>query len=157
MNWSTENINDQKGKTVLITGANTGLGYQTALELAKKNAFVILVGRNAEKIDQAIADIQKQYPSAKLEAGIADLSDLESVSNFADSIKKKHNQLDVLINNAGVMFPPASKTKNGYELQFGVNFIAHFALTASLFDLIDTTKGGRVVTLSSIAHKKWCY
>jgi len=82
-----------------------------------------------------------------------DLSDLKSVKSFAESICNKHNQLDILINNAGVMFPPSSKTKDGYELQFGVNFMAHFALTAHLFELINSTKNSRVVTLSSIAHK----
>lgn len=153
MNWTTENIADQSGKTILITGANTGLGFQTALELAKKNAFVILAGRNTEKINQAIDKIKAEVPNAKLEAGIVDLSDLKSVKLFSESIKSKHKRLDVLINNAGVMFPPPSKTKDGYELQFGVNYMAHFALTAYLFELIQSTKNSRVVTLSSIAHK----
>lgn len=153
MNWTTDTIKDQSGKTVLITGANTGLGFQTALELAKKNAFVILAGRSADKINKAIADIKVEVPTAKLEAGIVDLSDLESVQKFADSIVEKHDRLDILINNAGVMFPPPSKTKGGYELQFGVNFMAHFALTARLFKLLNSTNNSRVVTLSSIAHK----
>lgn len=153
MSWTKDNINDQTGKTVLITGANTGLGFQTALELAKKNAFVILAGRSEKKINQAIIDIKKDIPTAKLATGIVDLSDLKSVKTFADQIIEKHKRLDVLINNAGVMFPPASKTKDGFELQFGVNFIAHFALTAHLFELINSTKNSRIVTLSSIAHK----
>jgi NAD(P)-dependent dehydrogenase (short-subunit alcohol dehydrogenase family) len=153
MNWTKVNLKDQSGKTVLITGANTGLGFQTALELAKKNAFVILAGRSEEKINQAIVTIQNEIPTAKLEAGIVDLSDLKSIKDFADKIIEKHYRLDILINNAGVMFPPASTTKDGFELQFGVNFIAHFALTAHLFELIDSTKDGRIVTLSSIAHK----
>lgn len=153
MNWTNENLKDQTGKTFLITGANTGLGFETALELANKNAFVILAGRNSDKINQAISAIKKQNPEAKLEAGIVDLSDLKSVKTFAESILEKHNRLDVLINNAGVMFPPASKTNDGYELQFGVNFMAHFALTAYLFPLIDATKDSRIVTLSSLAHK----
>jgi NAD(P)-dependent dehydrogenase (short-subunit alcohol dehydrogenase family) len=153
MNWTKDNIKDQTGKTILITGANTGLGFQTALELAKKNAFVILAGRSEEKINQAIVDIKKKIPTAKLEAGIVDLSDLKSVKTFSQNIVAKHKRLDVLINNAGVMFPPASKTKDGFELQIGVNFIAHFALTAYLFELINSTKDSRIVTLSSIAHK----
>ena len=152
MNWTKDNIKDQTRKTVLITGANTGLGFQTALELAKKNAFVILAGRSAEKINQAIENIKKELPTAKLEAGIVDLSDLKSVKSFAENVIKNHSRLDVLINNAGVMFPPASTTKDGFELQFGVNFIAHFALTAHLFELINSTKDSRIVTLSSIAH-----
>ena len=153
MSWTTENIKDQSGKIILITGANTGLGFQTALELAKKNAYVILAGRSSDKVNKAIADIIVKVPSAKLEAGIVDLSDLGSVKKFADTILKKHQRLDVLINNAGVMFPPPSKTKDGYELQFGVNYMAHFALTAHLFKLIKSTKNSRIVTLSSIAHK----
>lgn len=153
MNWTKEKLQDQDGKTVLITGANTGLGYQTALELAKKNALVILAGRSSDKINQAILDIKKEVPTAQLEAGIVDLSDLESVKKFAESMIEKHSRLDILINNAGVMFPPPSKTKDGYELQFGVNFMAHFALTAYLFKLIEATPNSRVVTLSSIAHK----
>lgn len=152
MNWTAENIKNQNGKTILITGANTGLGYQTALELVKKGAFVILAGRSADKIDQAIQDIIKIVPNAKLEAGIVDLSDLKSVKIFAESIIAKHDRLDVLINNAGVMFPPAGTTKDGYELQFGVNFMAHFALSAYLFPLINTTTNSRIVTLSSLAH-----
>ena len=153
MNWTKDNIKDQTGKTILITGANTGLGFQTALELAKTNAFVILAGRSEEKIYQAIENIKKESPTAKLEAGLVDLSDLKSVRTFSEKIVDKHNRLDVLVNNAGVMFPPASKTKDGFELQFGVNFIAHFALTAHLFELINATKDSRIVTLSSIAHK----
>lgn len=153
MNWTIDNLKDQSGKTILITGANTGLGFQTALELAKKNAYVILAGRNVDKINQAIIDIKEEYPAAQLEPGVVDLSDLQSVKIFADTILTKHNRLDVLINNAGVMFPPASKTKQGYELQFGVNYMAHFALTAYLSELISATKNSRIVTLSSIAHK----
>ncbi|GAA5219388.1 oxidoreductase [Membranihabitans marinus] len=153
MNWTIDNLKDQSGKTILVTGANTGLGFQTALELAKKNAYVILAGRNVDKINQAIIDIKEEYPAAQLEPGVVDLSDLQSVKIFADTILTKHNRLDILINNAGVMFPPASKTKQGYELQFGVNYMAHFALTAYLFELITATKDSRIVTLSSIAHK----
>ena len=153
MNWTKENIQSQSGKTILITGANTGLGFQTALELAKKEALVIVTGRNEIKINAAIEHIKQECPTAKLEAGIVDLSDLSSVETFSKSVIKKHNRLDVLINNAGVMFPPPSTTKEGYELQFGVNFIAHFALTALLFQLLNATPNSRVVTLSSIAHK----
>ncbi len=153
MDWTTKHLTDQTGKVFLITGANTGLGFQTALELAQKNAHVILAGRNADKIEQALSDIKHTVPNAKVEAGIVDLSNIASVTIFAKSIVEKHNRLDALINNAGVMFPPASKTKDGYELQFGVNFMAHFALTTHLFPLLRQTPNSRVVTLSSIAHK----
>ncbi|MCT4664171.1 MAG: oxidoreductase [Flavobacteriales bacterium] len=153
MNWNPSQIPNQNGKTVLITGANTGLGFQTALEFAKKNASVIMAGRNEQKIQLAISQIKSKIPNAQLEAGIVDLSDLDSVKNFAQEILQNHEQLDILINNAGVMFPPASKTKQGYEMQFGVNFLSHFALTAHLYDLLNSTSNSRVVTLSSIAHK----
>lgn len=153
MNWTKENLKDQTGKTVLITGANTGLGFQTALELAKSNAHVILAGRNEVKINQAIENIKKEFPLAKLEPGIVNLSDLKSVKSFAESVIKNNTRLDILINNAGVMFPPAGKTSDGFELQFGVNYIAHFALTAYLFELISSTKNSRIITLSSIAHR----
>src|SRR5690606_38639685 len=153
MNWTTHNLKDQNGKTVLVTGANTGLGFQTALELAKKNALVIVAGRNSDKINLAISAIKDEYPAAKLEAGIVDLSDLDSVKTFGETINKTYRRLDILINNAGVMFPPPGKSKQGFELQFGVNFLAHFLLTASLFELINATPESRIVTLSSIAHK----
>jgi NAD(P)-dependent dehydrogenase (short-subunit alcohol dehydrogenase family) len=152
MNWTKDEMQSQKGKLFLVTGANTGLGYQTALELAKKDAEVVLAGRSAEKINAAIEQILSEYPFARLKAGIVDLSSLESVREFASTIKAEHNKLDVLINNAGVMFPPPSLTKDGYELQFGVNYMAHFLLTAELFDLLKNTPNSRVVTLSSIAH-----
>lgn len=153
MNWTSENIKSQQGKTVLITGANTGLGFETAKELALKGAHVILVGRNPQKIDDAIAKIKSNYPIASLEAGIVDLMDLQSVKGFASSILDKHTRLDVLINNAGIMFPPPGLTKDGFESQFGVNYIAHYVLTAGVFPLLKSTNNSRVVTLSSIAHR----
>ena len=153
MNWTTDQIKDQGGKVFLVPGANTGLGFETARALAKKNAFVILAGRDQHKIYQAVLNIRAEKPEARLEAGLVDLSDLSSVQAFAESILAKHQRLDVLVNNAGVMFPPPGKTKDGFELQFGVNFIAHFALTARLLPLLKKTPGSRVVTLSSIAHK----
>lgn len=153
MNWTTENIDNQQGKNFLVTGANTGLGFQTALELAKKGGHVILAGRNSKKIEDAIQQILAEHPTANLEKGIVDLSDLQSVKDFAKTVKTTHQKLDVLINNAGVMFPPPGKTKDGYELQFGVNYMAHFLLTFELMDLLKNADNGRVVTLSSIAHK----
>ena len=118
MNWTKDNIKDQSGKTILITGANTGLGFQTALELAKKNAFVILAGRSNKKINQAILDIKKAFPTAKLEAGIVDLSDLESVKYFAKEIINKHNRLDVLINETLNVSQPVSSTTSKSAIAF---------------------------------------
>lgn len=153
MHWTKENMDNQKGKTFLITGANTGLGYETALELAKKEGHIILAGRDAQKLEEAKNNIIKEVPNALLEVALIDLADLDSVKQGAKAILISHTRLDVLINNAGVMFPPPSKTKQGYELQFGVNFLAHFLLTQLLFPLLNATAGSRVVTLSSIAHK----
>lgn len=152
MNWTTANIKSQKGKVFLVTGANSGLGFETALELAKKDGHIILAGRNEEKINEAIVKIQKVYPGASLEPGVVDLSDLRSVRTFAQTIKSRHSHLDVLINNAGIMFPPPGLTKDGYESQFGVNYMAHFLLTFELLVLLKNGPNSRVVTLSSIAH-----
>ncbi len=153
MNWTNNDIKDQSGKVFLVTGANTGLGFETAFELAKKNGHIILAGRNSEKIEAAIKRIKTDFPTARLEAGIVDLSSLQSVKDFANSIRKKHDRLHVLINNAGVMFPPPGLTKDGYELQFGVNYMAHYLLTYELLPILKNTPDSRVVTLSSIAHR----
>ncbi len=153
MKWTSNDLKDQSGKVFLITGANTGIGFETSLEIAKKGGQVIMAGRNREKIDHAVGKIKNLVPSARLDSGMIDLSDLSSVNDFAQRVIKDYSRLDVLINNAGVMFPPPSKTVDGYELQFGVNFMAHFALTAHLFNLLNDTPKSRVVTLSSIAHK----
>lgn len=151
--WITNNVQSQKDKTVLITGANSGIGYYTALALAQVGAHVIMAGRSEEKIAQAINRIENGPIFGTLEAGIVDLARLASVRSFAESFKEKHSQLDILINNAGVMMPPESKTEDGFELQFGVNFLGHFALTGLLYDRLASTPNSRVVTLSSIAHR----
>ena len=153
MNWTSDNIASQAGKTFLITGANTGLGYETALELAKKSAHVILTGRNEQKLDEARARILAQVPSAKLDIGVMDLNSLASVKAFAGDFIQSNATLDVLINNAGIMFPPPGLTADGFEAQFGVNFIGHYVLTALLFPLLKKSPHGRVVTLSSMAHR----
>lgn len=151
--WIDQNLHSQKGKTVLITGGNSGIGYYAALAFAKLGAHVIIAGRNANKIDQAVKSIQAEDIDGHVEAGIVDLASLESVKKFAIQIVEAHSQLDLLINNAGVMMPPESKTKDGFESQFGINFLGHFALTGLLFDLLQSTQASRVVTLSSIAHR----
>jgi NAD(P)-dependent dehydrogenase (short-subunit alcohol dehydrogenase family) len=151
--WIASNLDSQKGKTVLITGANSGIGFYAALALASVGADVILAGRNEDKIRAAIKDIEKEDVSGTIEAGIVNLADLKSVRSFAESVKKNHTRLDILINNAGVMMTPESKTEDGFELQFGVNFLGHFALTGLLYEMLNTTSNSRVVTLSSIAHR----
>ncbi len=153
MNWTPEQIKDQSGKTFLITGANTGLGYETALELAKKSATVILAGRNEEKLSEACARISALVPSASLDTAVIDLNSIAAIQSFAETFVQSGKPLDVLINNAGVMFPPPSKTADGFEAQFGVNFIGHYVLTALLFPVLNKSAHGRVVTLSSMAHR----
>ena len=153
MNWTPKQIKDQSGKTFLITGANTGLGSETALELAKKSATVILAGRNKEKLSDACARISALVPSASLDTAVIDLNSIAAIKSFAETFVQSGNPLDVLINNAGVMFPPPSKTADGFEAQFGVNFIGHYVLTALLFPVLNKSAHGRVVTLSSMAHR----
>lgn len=145
-------MGDQSGKTIIVTGGNSGIGYETALGLYEAGATVIVACRSKEKADEAISEMKKQGGKGKLEPGVLDLSDLESVKDFADTFLKTHSKLDVLVNNAGVMVPPASKTRQGYELQFGVNFLGHFALTGYLYPLLKTTSQSRVVTVSSMAY-----
>lgn len=153
MNWTAEQIKDQSGKTFLVTGANTGLGYETALELAKKSAQVILAGRSEEKLEAARTRISALVPSALLDIAVIDLNSISAIKSFAADFVESGKPLDVLINNAGIMFPPPSKTVDGFEAQFGVNFIGHYVLTALLFPVLKKSSHGRVVTLSSMAHR----
>jgi NAD(P)-dependent dehydrogenase (short-subunit alcohol dehydrogenase family) len=151
--WIDQNLPSQKGKTILITGGNSGIGYYASLAMAKAGAHVVIAGRNTDKIDQAIKSIEAEGVNGHLEAGIVDLASLESVRQYAAQFVVDHSKLDVLINNAGVMMPPEGKTEDGFESQFGVNYLGHFALTGLLFDRLQSTTGSRVVTLSSIAHR----
>ena len=151
--WTKENIPNQAGKTILITGANTGLGYETALALYEAGAHVVLACRSQQKADDTLIKLQAQPGKGTLETGVLDLSDLSSVKQFAKGFLQKHQQLQVLINNAGVAMPPASKTAEGYELQFGVNFLGHFALTGLLYPLLKATPNSRIVTLSSNGYQ----
>lgn len=153
MNWTADKIETQAGKRFLVTGANTGLGFETALELAKKHAHVVLAGRSKQKLIEAKTRILAQIPAAKLDIGVVDLGSISSVKTFAEQFVKAGTPLDVLINNAGIMFPPPGLTVDGYETQFGVNFIGHYVLTALLFPVLQNSDHGRVVTLSSMAHR----
>lgn len=141
------------GKTAIVTGSNTGLGFETALDLYQKGAKVYVACRDREKGLDAIARIKAISGGGDLIYGHLDLASLSSVKVFAEKVIATENRLDLLVNNAGVMIPPPSKSEDGFELQFGVNFIGHFALTGHLFSLLESTKGSRVVTLSSIAHR----
>ena len=141
------------GKTIIITGASNGIGLEAARVLSNQGAHVILAVRNVSKGEEAVTSIKDQNKDAKVEAMRLDLSDLESVRSFFKQFISRFNQLDILINNAGVMVPPYEKTKDGFELQFGTNHLGHFALTGLLLPLLKKTPSSRVVTLSSIAHR----
>lgn len=150
--WTKNDIPDQTGKTAIVTGANTGVGFETALALYEAGAHVVLACRNLDNAQLALTKIEEQKGKGTLETALIDLSSLDSVKQFAKTFIEKHQQLNLLINNAGVMIPPASKTAEGYELQFGVNFLGHFALTGYLYPLLNDTPGSRIVTLSSLAY-----
>jgi NAD(P)-dependent dehydrogenase (short-subunit alcohol dehydrogenase family) len=150
--WTKDNMPDQTGKTVIVTGANTGIGFETALAFYEAGAHVVLACRSLENAGQALTKIQEQKGKGTLETALLDLSSLSLVKQFAGNFIQNHHQLHLLINNAGVMIPPASKTTEGYELQFGVNFLGHFALTGYLYPLLKATPGSRIITLSSMAY-----
>ena len=152
MNWNEAMITDQTGKSVIITGSNTGIGYFMAKALASKGANVIMACRNLEKAEISKLRILEEFPNSSITAKKLDLADLSSVEAFATNFSDENNQLDVLINNAGVMIPPKSRTKDGFELQFGTNHLGHFALTGRLLETLNKTKSSRIITVSSIAH-----
>ena len=152
MAWKTKDMPDQSGKTVIVTGANNGLGYESARALAKKGAHVIMTSRSMDKGNAARDVILKETPNASLDVMPLDLGSLASMREFAEAFKKKYFSLDILMNNAGVMAPPYGKTEDGFETQFGVNHLGHYALTGLLLDRILATSGARVVTVSSNAQ-----
>ncbi|MCO4745149.1 MAG: SDR family oxidoreductase [Proteobacteria bacterium] len=143
---------DLSGQTIIVTGANSGIGLITAEQLAKQGAHVVMACRRVEEAEQCIQDIVAKHPSAKLEAMRLDLGDLASVRSFAKSFLDSHDKLDVLVNNAGVMNTPEGKTKDGFEMQFGVNHLGHFLLTDLLLDVLKTSAPSRIVVLSSCYH-----
>jgi NAD(P)-dependent dehydrogenase (short-subunit alcohol dehydrogenase family) len=151
--WTTADIPDQTGRTAVITGANTGLGYETAAALAAKGAHVVLAVRNLEKGKAAADLITRANPGASVAIQELDLTSLDSVRAAADQLRADHGSIDLLINNAGVMFTPKSTTKDGFELQFGTNHLGHFALTNLLLDRLQAAPGSRIVTVSSVGHR----
>ena len=141
------------GKTVLVTGANTGIGYETALAFYQAGAHVVLACRSLDRAQQAQAAMQQAGGAGTLEVAPLDLANLRQVQQFADEFQRQHSQLHVLVNNAAAMVPPTpSTTAEGYELQFGVNFLGPFALTGRLYPLLNATPGARVVTVSSMGY-----
>lgn len=152
-NWTAADIPSQKGRSVIITGTG-GIGYETALEMTRAGADVIMAGRNKEKGEAAIKKINTLNPVGTIRFEKLDLADLASIEAFSERIMTQRENLDILINNAAVMNPPQRKTtKDGFELQMGTNYFGHFALTAHLLPLLQNGMNSRVVTLSSIAHR----
>ncbi len=151
--WTKDNIPNMQDKIVLITGANSGLGFEASLALAEKNATVLMACRDTAKGEKAVQDIRAVHASADLVLMQLDLSSLESVREFAETCNRNYDHLDILINNAGVMAPPYSTTRDGFELQIGVNHFGHFALTGLILDPLLQAPTGRIVSVSSFAHK----
>lgn len=150
--WTTDDIPDLSGKITIITGANSGIGLETARELACKGADIIMACRNMDTAKTAKNAIMKEFPRSKLEIIHIDLAVLKSVYQFAEVFKSKYSSLDILINNAGIMMAPYGKTKDGFEQQFGINHMGHFALTGLLIDHIIKTPHSRIINVSSNAH-----
>jgi len=152
--WTAEQVPGMEGKTVIITGCSSGIGFEAAKVLAGRGARVVMANRNMEKSEAAADAIRKEHPSAQLETGRLDLADLSSVRMFAQTFMDSGKSLDILVNNAGVMVPPYGKTKDGFELQMGTNHLGHFALTALLWPVLKGTEGSRVINVSSNAHQR---
>ncbi|MFK8054764.1 MAG: oxidoreductase [Saprospiraceae bacterium] len=152
--WTSEDIPNLEGKTVIITGASSGLGKEATKILAQKNARVIMAVRNTVKAEQVIEQLKSATSTDNIEIRQLDLGSLASIKTFAQGVNSSYDQLDILINNAGVMACPFSKTEDGFEIQMGTNHFGHFALTGLLMPLLKKTTSSRIVATSSIAHKQ---
>ena len=150
MSWTAADIPNQIGRIAVVTGANGGLGFETALALARHGAHVVMAARNPEKTARAVARIRADVPSAELDVVRLDLGSQDSVRSAADQILADHPRLDLLVNNAGVMATPEQKTVDGFEMQFGVDHLGHWSLTALLLPALLGT--ARIVTVTSTAH-----
>lgn len=153
MKWTANHIPDLTDKVIIVTGANSGLGYESAKALAAKHATVIMACRTISKAEAAKEQILAVQPSAKLVVMELDLSSLDSVRAFTQAFDQQYDRLDILLNNAGLMAIPQKQTADGFEMQLGVNHLGHFALTALLFPNLIQTAGSRVVNVSSSAHR----
>jgi NAD(P)-dependent dehydrogenase (short-subunit alcohol dehydrogenase family) len=152
--WTSRDIPEQDGRVAIVTGANSGIGYETTRALAHKGAAVVMACRSEKKGANAAQRIRDEHPQGLVEVMILDLANLAAVHRFASDFREKHDHLDILINNAGVMRPPQrQETTDGFELQFGTNHLGHFALTGLLLGLMVHTAGSRMVVVSSLAHR----
>ena len=151
--WTARDVPDLTGRTAVVTGANTGLGRETARELARRGAVVELAVRDELKGRAAADDIRREVPGAELHVQALDVASLASVRAAAEELRARHEHLDLLVNNAGVMYTPRSTTEDGFELQLGTNHLGHLALTALLLDRLLAAPAARVVAVSSVAHR----
>ena len=150
--WSFDDIPDLSGKTIIVTGGNSGLGFETVKSFSAKGSETILTCRDPEKGKFAKEKILEEYPNAQINVMNLDLADLKSIHSFVGKIEEQYPKINVLLNNAGIICP-YKKTKDGFEIQIGTNHLGHFALTGLLLHLLKNTKGSRVVNVSSIGHK----
>jgi NAD(P)-dependent dehydrogenase (short-subunit alcohol dehydrogenase family) len=153
-NWTLKDIPDLTGKTIIVTGANTGLGFESVKVFAQNGANVVMACRSIEKGEVARKKIVRLYPSSIIQVMELDLADLKSIRHFAATFRESHAHLDVLLNNAAVMMAPYSLTKDGFENQMGTNHLGHFALTGILMDVLKKSPKSRVVNVSSLSHKQ---
>jgi NAD(P)-dependent dehydrogenase (short-subunit alcohol dehydrogenase family) len=151
--WSADDIGDQTGRVALVTGANSGIGYETARALATHGAHVVLACRNAERARRARDRLDWELDDSSLEMLVLDLADFASVAHAAETFLARHARLDLLVNNAGIMGIPYRQTADGFELQMATNHLGHFALTGLLLDRILTTERSRIITVSSHMHR----
>ena len=151
--WTTDNIPDLTGKVIIVTGANSGIGYEATKEFARNGAKTILACRSMDKAEQAVTQIRAEIPHALTEIMQLDLASLKSIRQFTDSFNSTYSRLDILVNNAGVGGFPYSLTEDGFETHLGVNHLGHFALTGLLLNLLLKTDNSRVVTTSSNSHR----
>ncbi len=151
--WTAADVPDLTGKVVIVTGANSGIGFEATREFAANGARTIMACRSMEKAEAALAYIEAEVPDAAVEIMKLDLDSLDSVRQFAADFKANYDRLDILVNNAGIMMVPYGQTEDGFERQFGVNHLGHFALTGLLIDRLLDTPGARVVNVSSNAHR----
>ena len=149
--WDIDDIADLSEKTIVVTGGNSGLGFEAAKALSAKGAEVILACRSTKKGESAKKEILEEHPRVKINVMTLDLAELESIHSFAKNLGEKYPKIDVLLNNAGI-FCPYQKTKDGFEMQIGTNHLGHFALTGLLLPLLKNTPGSRVVNVSSLGH-----
>ena len=152
MAWTEHDIPNQQGKTILVTGANSGLGFHTSRALAAAGARVLMACRSADKAEAARAQILQQVPQAELQILSLDLASLASIKACTQLVLDSNDQLDTLINNAGIMAVPYAQTEDGFEMQIGTNHFGHFALTLGLLPLLNQAPAARVVSVSSMAH-----